>query len=123
MQILNSFHRHEKAPLTSKFLAKYNLHTYEYYNFTKGKDDEKIDDVSNFEMTLQCMKNVAITEEELTQILDVMIAILNLGNVKFEGEEGDELLPTANSSIHISEAAKLLQVDKEGLIKSLTVKQ
>ena len=62
-------------------------------------------------MTLECMKNVSITESEIAVILDVVVAILNLGNVKFDQQDDDELLPTANSNYHITEASTLLQVD------------
>ena len=69
------------------------------------------------------MKNVSITEEEITHILDIVVAILNLGNVIFQEQDDDSLLPTANSNYHISEAAALMQVDEKELLKSLVTKE
>ena len=48
--------------------------------------------MAEFELTLQCMKNVHFTDQEIQQILDCVVGVLNLGNVEFgeisEGKMG-----------------------------------
>lgn len=63
--------------------------------------------MAEFELTLQCMKNVHFTDQEIVQILDSVVAVLNLGNVEF-GLKGEQPLPSADSKDFITTAARLL---------------
>jgi myosin heavy subunit len=36
------------------------------------------------QITLSCMKNIGFSIVEIEQILDIIVAILNLGNIEFE---------------------------------------
>ena len=68
------------------------------------------------------MKNVHFTDPEIAQILDVVVAVLNLGNVEFGLLKDDNVGPAAQSKDHLSEACRFLQIDMNMLIKSLTTK-
>ena len=51
---------------------------------------EGMDDAEEFDITLKCMKTVGFSEQEIDEIQSVLVAILNLGNVKFVlGKNGD----------------------------------
>ncbi len=72
---------------------------------------DDVDDVAEFELTLQCMKNVLFSDQEIVQILDTVIAILNMGNVEFGMIDDDTPRPSADSRDYITTAARLLNVD------------
>ena len=79
-----------------KFLAKYDMLPLEEYHYVNQSDVFSIDDVddeADFEMTLQCMKNVHFTDPEIEQILDVVVAVLNIGNVEFGNLKDDSVGP------------------------------
>ena len=84
---------------------------------------DDVDDEAEFEMTLQCMKNVHFTDQEIAQILDVVVAILNIGNVEFGNLKDDTVGPASQSKEFLTTACNLLQIDMGMLIKSLTTKQ
>ena len=42
-----------------------------------------VNDAEDFELTLQCMKNVQFTDLEIESCLDSVVAILMLGNIEF----------------------------------------
>jgi myosin heavy subunit len=98
--LLKSAHleKSEQAPLMRKFIQKYQLLPLEDYHYVNQSDVISIDDVDDeaeFEMTLQCMKNVHFTDPEIAQILDVVVAILNIGNIDFGLLKDDNVGPAA----------------------------
>ena len=69
-QILKAYHldKSEQPPLSRKFLQKYQLLDLEDYHYVNQSDVFSIDDVddaADFEMTLQCMKNVHFSDPEI----------------------------------------------------------
>ena len=86
---------------------------------------EGVDDVAEFELTLQCMRNVHFSDQEIVQILDTVVAILNMGNVEFGmlDENGDKVGPSADSREYITTAARLFGVDLTKLVVALTTKR
>jgi len=118
--------RAEQPPLMKKFLAKYRLGDIDDYHYVNQSDVQTIpdvDDVAEFELTLQCMKNVHFSDQEIVQILDVVVAILNLGNVEFGMINDSQPGPAKDSQDNITMAARLLGVDLAKLITSLTTKK
>ena len=71
------------------------------------------------------MRNVHFTDQEIVQILDTVVAILNMGNVEFGmlDENGDKVGPSADSREYITTAARLFGVDLTKLVISLTTKR
>lgn len=109
-----------------KFLAKYRLGEIEDYHYVNQSDVQTIpdvDDVAEFELTIQCMKNVHFNDQEIVQILDVVVAILNMGNVEFGMINDTRPGPAQDSQDNITTAARLLGVDLVQLINSMTMKK
>ena len=82
-----------------------------------------MDDVADFELTLQCMKNVHFSDQEIVQILDSVVAILNMGNVEFGVNQQDKVSPAADSKDAVMMTARLLGVEWEKLVFALTMKK
>ena len=118
--------RAEQAPLTKRFLAKYRLGEVEDYHYVNQSDVQTIDgvdDVAELELTLQCMKNVHFSDQEIAQILDAVVAVLNLGNVEFGLVNDDTPRPAADSRDNITTAARLLGIDLAKLVNALSTKR
>lgn len=82
-----------------------------------------MNDAEDFELTLQCMKNVNFSDEEIQTTLDATVAILMLGNVEFGMITDTQPGPAAESKETLQTVAKLLGVDLKNLIKSMTTKK
>ena len=52
------------------------------------------DDAKDFHTMLDCMVSVGFGGDKIAQVLDITVAILNLGNIEFEKNEKDITLPT-----------------------------
>ena len=58
----------QQSPLTKKFLSRYKLaevDDYHYVNQSEVQTIEGVDDVADFELTLQCMRNVHFGDQEI----------------------------------------------------------
>ena len=94
-----------------RFLAKYRLREIDDYHYVNQSDVQTIDDVDDvaeFELTLQCMKNVHFTDPEIVQILDAVVGVLSLGNVEFGLVNDDTPRPSADSRDDITSVARLM---------------
>ena len=71
------------------------------------------------------MRNVHFSDQEIVQILDTVVAILNMGNVEFGmlDENGDKVGPSADSREYITTAARLFGVDLTKLVIALTTER
>ena len=129
-QVLRSFQvpRLEQPPLMRKFLAKYCLEELESYHYVNQSDVstiDDVDDVAEFEMTLQCMRNVHFKDAEIAQTIDAVVAILNIGNIEFGYVDADQEQPgpSPESESLCRDAARFLQVDLVQLIHAMTRKK
>lgn len=43
-----------------------------------------INDREDLKITLECMKNIGFTDEEIKNVLDIIVAVLLLGEVNFD---------------------------------------
>jgi len=57
---------------------------YHYLNQSGIYTVKDVNDAEDFKLTLQCMKNIGFTQSEIDQVLDVIVAILLIGNLEFE---------------------------------------
>ena len=57
------------------------------------------------------------------QILDCVVAVLNMGNVEFGMITEDKAGPSADSRDYITTVARLLSVDLATLVNALTMKR
>ena len=62
------------------------------------------DDVENLELVIQCMKSVKFTDLEIIYVLQIVVAILNIGNIEFS---------EANHAIVSSESAEYMNTVKK----------
>ncbi|CAI4044589.1 myosin 3 SKDI_11G0900 [Saccharomyces kudriavzevii IFO 1802] len=130
----------EKQRVVSQIKNERNFHI--FYQFTKGASDvyrqtfgvqmpeqyiytaaagcttaDTIDDVHDYQGTLEAMKTIGLGQEEQDQIFRMLAAILWIGNISFiENEEGNAQVRDTSVTDFV---AYLLQVDAPLLIKCL----
>lgn len=80
------------------------------------------EDQSDFEVMLQCMRTVNFTQDEITECFDTVVALLNLGNLKFQETDSGNVAPTIQTKSFALKTAELLKVDLKNLLKALTMK-
>ena len=80
-----------------------------------------IDDAGNFAQTMQAMETLGIDRATRGQVLQLLSAVLHLGNLQFETAEGDgtALRSDANRSA-VAAAAEMLLLPADDLVAALT---
>lgn len=108
---------------------QYNLGNMEDYGYISQSGIYNIpgvDDQEDFKITLNCMRNIGFTDEEVNHVIDIIVAVLNLGQVTFDKFSkpgvGDISQVNTSSLPSLTQICSLLQVDQLKLIKSLTMK-
>jgi myosin heavy subunit len=74
-----------------------------------------IDDEKDFEEVCSAFKTISLDERSRDAMLDVIAAILHIGNLSFEPLDGDEerMKVSGESRLRLSTVSRLLQVDEE----------
>uniref|UniRef100_A0A3Q2TMD6 Unconventional myosin-VIIa-like n=1 Tax=Fundulus heteroclitus TaxID=8078 RepID=A0A3Q2TMD6_FUNHE len=101
----------ERKRLSLQYSKEYNYLTKGNCIVCDGRDDAK-----DFNRIRSAMKVLKFTEEQFQEILQLLAAILHLGNVSFEGEQTS----VVGKSEHFTIASSLLQVQRSALANSLT---
>ncbi|ESO98886.1 hypothetical protein LOTGIDRAFT_213685 [Lottia gigantea] len=84
----------------------------------EGRDDAK-----EFADIRSAMKVLMFKDDEMMEIMKILATLLHIGNVKYNAIELDHIEATEIQDVaHINSAARLLQVDAQSLIDSLTTK-
>lgn len=60
---------------------------------------EGIDEVQQYEQTIECLRGVNFSEEEIEQIWQIVVAVLILGNVDYN-------VDASNDTAHVKEECK-----------------
>ena len=78
-----------------------------------GADAEGIDDASNFDVTMACMRTLGFSDEEIDHIWEILAAILSLGNVEYKFDD-DKNEVNIDESLHgnVRRAAELLKLNE-----------
>jgi len=95
----------------------------EFYNYITNKQYqiEGVKDAHDFIQTKEALQTLGISELERDEYFTILSGILLLGNVEFVGQDPLENAQLADKSI-IAQISKLLRVDPDTLVKTLTIK-
>jgi myosin I len=94
--------------------------TYLYTSKSKCLDVDGIDDLVEYQDTLNAMKIIGLTQAEQDEIFRMLSAILWTGNVQFR-EDDDGNAAVADQSV-VDFLAYLLEVDPQQIIKAITIR-
>ncbi|KAH8883823.1 myosin-1 [Thozetella sp. PMI_491] len=94
--------------------------TYLYTSRSKCLDVDGIDDLAEFEETLNAMRIIGLTQQEQDSIFRMLSAILWTGNLVFK--EGDDGYATVADGSVLDFVAYLLEVTPQQLIKAITIR-
>ena len=85
-----------------------------------------MDDAAEFKITLQCMKNIGFSQQEVDYVLDIVVGILMLGNLTFDKQNkpgvGDISVISKESQALVPGICKYFRIEQEALSKALTTK-
>ncbi|EJT80832.1 myosin-1 [Gaeumannomyces tritici R3-111a-1] len=94
--------------------------TYLYTSRSKCLDVDGIDDLAEFQDTLNAMKVIGLSQEEQDNVFRILAAILWTGNLVFR--EGDDGYATVSDQSVVDFLAYLMEVDSQQLINAITIR-
>ncbi|KAH7374968.1 P-loop containing nucleoside triphosphate hydrolase protein [Plectosphaerella cucumerina] len=94
--------------------------TYVYTSRSKCLDVDGIDDLAEFQDTLEAMRVIGVTQPEQDEIFRMLAAILWCGNIQFREDEEGYAAVTDQSVVDF--LAYLLEVTPEQLVKAITIR-
>ncbi|PSR94481.1 myosin-1 [Coniella lustricola] len=94
--------------------------TYAYTSRSKCLDVDGIDDLAEFQDTLNAMKIIGLSQAEQDNIFRMLAAVLWTGNLTFREDE-DGYATVADQSV-VEFLAYLLEVEPQSLIKAITIR-
>jgi myosin-1 len=116
------FYQFAKA-VTSQYRETFGVQGPDSYVYTSKSgclEVPGIDDVADFQETLQAMRVIGLTQEEQDQIFRMLAVILWLGNIQFtEDDNGNGVIVDASVTDFV---AYLLEVDGAAVNKALTLR-
>ena len=81
-------------------------------------------DADDFDTTVAAMRDAELSEDQIGEIFAILAAILNLGQIEFEGLGGDgELRINASDQRALDNAADLLGLTSNFLFLTLTTRK
>ncbi|ANB14006.1 myosin 5 [Sugiyamaella lignohabitans] len=93
--------------------------TYLYTSASKCTSVDSIDDVKDFQETINAMKVIGLTQDEQDSVFRLLAAILWIGNIDFiENDEGSQIRDSSVPNF----VAYLLDVDAASIEKALTIR-
>ncbi|EGY15646.1 hypothetical protein VD0002_g8060 [Verticillium dahliae] len=94
--------------------------TYAYTSRSKCFDVDGIDDLAEYQDTLNAMKIIGLNQAEQDEIFRMLAAILWTGNIQFQEDQEGYAAITDQSVVDF--LAYLLEVTPEQLVKSITIR-
>ncbi|KAI1867647.1 hypothetical protein JX265_007449 [Neoarthrinium moseri] len=94
--------------------------TYAYLSRSKCYDVDGIDDISDFQETLEAMKIIGLSQAEQDDVFRMLAAILWCGNIQFV--EGDDSFAQVADQSVVDFLAYLLEATPEAVIKAITIR-
>ncbi|KAG6014011.1 class II myosin [Claviceps lovelessii] len=94
--------------------------TYAYLSRSKCFNVDGIDDVTDFQDTLNAMEVIGLSEAEQDEIFRMLAATLWIGNIQFQEDDGGYAVVLDQSVVAF--VAYLMEVTPEQLIQSITIR-
>lgn len=94
--------------------------TYAYTSRSKCFDVDGIDDIAEYQDTLNAMKVIGLSQAEQDQIFRMLAAVLWIGNIQFREDQGGYAEVTDRSVVEF--AAYLMEVTPDQLIHAITIR-
>ncbi|QPG95817.1 class II myosin [Epichloe festucae Fl1] len=94
--------------------------TYVYTSRSKCFDVDGIDDVADFQDTLNAMKVIGLSQAEQDEIFRMLAATLWIGNIQFQ-EDNDGYAAVVDESV-VAFVAYLMEVTPEQLVHAITIR-
>lgn len=94
--------------------------TYVYTSRSKCFDVDGIDDVAEFQDTLNAMKVIGLTQAEQDEIFRMLAAVLWIGNIQFREDDNGYAAVTDTSVVDF--VAYLLEVTPEQVVNAITIR-
>ncbi|KAI5457936.1 myosin-5 [Mariannaea sp. PMI_226] len=116
------FYQFTKAA-SSKYRETFGIQkpeTYVYTSRSKCLDVDGIDDVAEFQDTLNAMKIIGLTQPEQDEIFRMLAAILWIGNIQFQEDQSGYAEVTDRSVVEF--VAYLMEVTPEQVIHAITIR-
>lgn len=102
----------------------HNLTTFHYLNQSqeyKRYDGES--DFDNFSRVIDALRTINFSMDQITWILQIIVAILHVGNIQFVSSQtvgDDAALLSPHSSIHAQQVCQLLSIDETSFSTAIT---
>ena len=115
-------------------LNEWDLTSETSFKYLGGRNPHKSKrDIEGYKETMECLKNVGLIDDDSTVILQIVAAVLHLGNVDFEprgdvdeasghDESSEHAVITENSLRHLEKASGLLGLDLEEVKEAILTK-
>ena len=124
-----NFHIFYYVFLDESIIEAYELDNIDCYNYLANSFIDAIpeeEDRMCYEIMKNCLEVLGFTDEEYNEIIDLVIGILNLGNLEFEevyipGKQ-DQANVTADTKVYLEKVSRFFNIDNEFVEKALTAK-
>jgi myosin heavy subunit len=92
-----------------------------YCYLNDGLNTNSADDNKEFQETMECLRNIGLDTNQIDQIFDLLAAVLHLGNVEFDENDGDGQVKGVKIECTeaLSNASSLLGVTSEDFLNSM----
>lgn len=94
--------------------------TYEYTSRSKCLNVDGIDDLAEYQDTLEAMRTIGLSQAEQDEVFRMLAAVLWTGNIQFKEDKDGYATPKDTSVVDF--LAYLLEVSPEDLIKAITIR-
>ena len=124
-----NFHIFYYVFLDESIIEAYELDNIDCYNYLANSFIDAIpeeEDRMCYEIMKNCLEVLGFTDEEYNEIIDLVIGILNLGNLEFEevyipGKQ-DQANVTSDTKVYLEKVSRFFNIDNEFVEKALTAK-
>lgn len=124
-----NFHIFHYVFLDENIIDAYELEDIENYTYLKDCFIDAIpesEDKLGYEIMKNCMHVLGFSDEEFNEIIDLVIGIINLGNLEFEEVyipgKHDQSSITSDTKTYLEKVSRFLCLDSEFVEKALTAK-